>query len=84
MRAYARNLGQCSILATFYEERAPNISPPPPPPPVIQSLFKIKVCIIFARGRHSIVERNIDLEYALNMDMQDCWYFTCWIIVVEM
>ena len=31
MRAYARNLGQCSILATFYEERAPNISPPPPP-----------------------------------------------------
>ena len=77
-KAYSKNLGQRSILArgcTFYERRAfflKNKGTENPPYSVpIQSLFciKLKLCIIYnfrKRGQHSIVERNIGLEYALH------------------
>ena len=59
VRAYYRNLGQCSILAregTFFEKRTSKI------------LFCIKIKLFnnfHKRGQRSIVERDTGLEYAL-------------------
>ena len=67
IRAYSRNLGQCSILArksTFFEKRAPKTLPYSIP--FLSVLHRNKALHNFwERGQHSIVKHNIGLEYAL-------------------
>ena len=66
-RAYARNLGQRSILArksTFFFEKRTH--PRPYSIPFLSVLHQNKALHIFhIRGQRSIVERNVCLEYAL-------------------
>ena len=71
VRAYSRNLGQCSILArkgTFFEKRVPKVSSPLPlySIPFLSVLHQNEALHNFPkRGQRSIVKCNIGLEYAL-------------------
>ena len=71
VRTYSRNLRQRLILArkdTFYEKRAPKISPPSPPPysvSFLSVLHQNKALHNFCkRMKCLIVEHNMSLEYA--------------------